>query len=89
LPQGADRDSWFRFISELITDLWAQHPIGRGYLRTTGKSNNQNYRVTSPQLADNFNFHATERAFLRSESGTVIIGYLQLIAKFSAQLDNA
>ena len=48
LKQRIDRDSWDRFISELITDLRAQHPIGYRHLRTTWEPNNQNYRVDPP-----------------------------------------
>jgi hypothetical protein len=59
--QRIDRNSRFRFISESITDPRNQHPIGYRYLRTSGKSNNQNYRVNSPQIANYFNFYAIER----------------------------
>ena len=48
VKQRIDRDSWFRFISEAIADLRAQHPVGYRYLRTSGKSDNKNYRVYSP-----------------------------------------
>jgi hypothetical protein len=40
--QRVDRDSWFHFISEPITDLRVQHPIGYRYLIPAGKPNNQN-----------------------------------------------
>lgn len=59
--QRIDRKSRFRFISEPITDPRNQHPVGYRYLRTPGKSNNQNYRVTFPQMANYFNFYAIER----------------------------
>jgi hypothetical protein len=59
--QRIDRDSRFRFVSEPITDCRHQHPIGHRYLRTSGKSDNQNYRVNSPQAADYFHFYAIER----------------------------
>jgi len=61
LKQRIDRNSRFRFNSESITDLRNQHPIGYRYLRTSGKPNNQNYRVNSPQMANYFNFYAKER----------------------------
>src|SRR6266487_5514540 len=61
LKQRIDRNSRFRFISESITDPRNQHPIGYRYQRTSGKSNNQNYRVNSPQIANYFNFYAIER----------------------------
>ena len=48
VKQRIDRDSGSLFVSEPITDLRAQHPIGYRYLRATGKPNNQNYRVYSP-----------------------------------------
>ena len=60
VKQRIDRDSWVRFISELITDLRAQHPIGYRHLRTTGKPNNQNCSVDPPQMANYFNFYAIE-----------------------------
>lgn len=59
--QRIDRKSRFRFISEPITDPRNQHPVGYRYLRTSGKSNNQNYRVNFPQMANYFNFYAIER----------------------------
>jgi hypothetical protein len=46
--QAIHRDSWFRFVSEPITDLRIQHPIGYRYLHAAGKPDNQNYRVSSP-----------------------------------------
>ena len=61
LKQRIDRNSRFRFISESITDPRNQHPIRYRYQRTSGKSNNQNYRVNSPQIANYFNFYAIER----------------------------
>ena len=61
LKQRIDRNSRFSFISESITDPRNQHPIGYRYLRTSGKFNNQNYRVNSPQMANYFNFYAIER----------------------------
>lgn len=45
VKQRVDRDSWLRLISETITDLRAQHPIGYRYLRTSGNLNNQTLRV--------------------------------------------
>ena len=48
VKQRIDRDSWFRFISEPITDLRVQHPIGYRHLRTIGKPNDQNCSTDSP-----------------------------------------
>jgi hypothetical protein len=48
LKQRINRDSWFHFVSEPITDLRIQHPIGYCYLHATWKPNNQNYSVSSP-----------------------------------------
>ena len=48
LKQRIHRDSWFRFISEPITDLRIQHPIGYCYLHAAWKPNNQNCRVSAP-----------------------------------------
>jgi hypothetical protein len=48
VKQRIDRDSWFRFISEPITDVRVQHPIGYRHLRTTREPNNKNYRVCYP-----------------------------------------
>ena len=61
LKQRIDRNSRFHCINELITDVRNQHPIGHRDLRTSGQSNNQNYRVTSPQITNYFNFYAIER----------------------------
>jgi hypothetical protein len=43
VKQGINRDSWFRFKSESVTDFLNQHPIGYRYLRTSRQSDNQNY----------------------------------------------
>ncbi len=48
VKQRIDRDSWVLFVSEPITDLRIQHPIGYRYLRTSGKPNNQNCRLCPP-----------------------------------------
>jgi hypothetical protein len=42
LKQGIQRNSWFRFTSEPITDLRIQHPIGYRDLDAAWKPNNQN-----------------------------------------------
>jgi hypothetical protein len=48
LKQRIRRDPWLHFISEPITDLWIQHPIGHRYLRATWRPDDQNYCVSSP-----------------------------------------
>jgi hypothetical protein len=58
--QRIDRNSRFRFISEPITDLRTQHPIGYCHLRTSGKPNNQNCRIGPPQTTNYFDFYAIE-----------------------------
>jgi len=46
--QRIDRDSRFRFVSELITDLRIQHPIRHRYLHATWELDNQNCRFSFP-----------------------------------------
>jgi len=46
--QRIDRDSRFRFVSELITDFRIQHPIGYRYLDATWKFDNQTHGFRSP-----------------------------------------
>lgn len=46
--QRVHRDSWFQFVSELITDLGIQHPIGYCYLHAAWEPDNQNCRFGSP-----------------------------------------
>lgn len=46
--QRIHRDSWFRFVSEPITDLRIQHPIRYRYLHAIWQLDNQNCRFSSP-----------------------------------------
>jgi hypothetical protein len=48
LEQRVHRDSWFRFVTEPITDLRIQHPIGYCYLHATWRLDDQNGRFSSP-----------------------------------------
>jgi hypothetical protein len=61
VKQRIGRDSWLSFVSEPITGLRVQHPIGYRHLRASRKPDDQNYRVYSPQMANYFNFYAIVR----------------------------
>jgi hypothetical protein len=51
-PESSNREAWFHFFFQLLTDEWIQHPLWQRQLQPIGKFHHDNSRGSPPQVAD-------------------------------------